>query len=97
MDRFKPPAVGTVVGANGVSLMLDPPPGVPTQKSPAVMVHFVREVDGGVEFRTRFWMGYHILDKKPYKLLPKGVRLLGLTLSNFPEEEKGPVQLTIEF
>ena len=29
--------------------------------------------------------------------LPKGVRLLGLTVSNFPEEEKGPVQLTIDF
>lgn len=75
MDRFKPPAVGTVVGANGVSLMLDPPPGMPTQKSPAVMVHFIREIDGGVEFRTRFWMGYHIVDKIPYKLLPKGIRL----------------------
>jgi len=29
--------------------------------------------------------------------LPKGVRLLGLTLSNFPEEREGPVQLTIDF
>lgn len=75
MDRFKAPAVGTIVGANGVSLMLDPPPGIPNQKSPAVMMHFVREVDGGIELRTRFWMGYHIVDKKPYKLLPKGVRL----------------------
>lgn len=28
---------------------------------------------------------------------PKGVRLLGLTVSNFPHEESGPVQLTIEF
>lgn len=27
----------------------------------------------------------------------KGIRLLGLTLSNFPHEETGPVQLTIEF
>lgn len=27
----------------------------------------------------------------------KGVRLLGLTISNFPQEELGPVQLTIEF
>ncbi len=27
----------------------------------------------------------------------KGVRLLGLTVSNFPHEEKGPVQLIIEF
>lgn len=28
---------------------------------------------------------------------PKGIRLLGLTVSNFPHEERGPVQLTIEF
>lgn len=27
----------------------------------------------------------------------KGIRLLGLTVSNFKEDEKGPVQLTIEF
>jgi len=27
----------------------------------------------------------------------KGIRLLGLTISNFPHDEKGPVQLTIEF
>lgn len=27
----------------------------------------------------------------------KGVRLLGITLSNFPQSEKGPVQLTLEF
>ncbi len=27
----------------------------------------------------------------------KGVRLLGLTISNFPHADKGPVQLTIEF
>jgi len=27
----------------------------------------------------------------------KGIRLLGLTVSNFPNEERGPVQLTIEF
>jgi DNA polymerase IV len=29
--------------------------------------------------------------------LPKGVRLLGLTLSHFDDEESGPVQLTLEF
>ena len=27
----------------------------------------------------------------------KGIRLLGLTVSNFPNNEKGPVQLTLEF
>jgi hypothetical protein len=71
MARFKSPNVGTVVGANGVSLMLNPPPGIPAHKSPAFMMHFVREIEGGIELRTRFWMGYHILDKKPHYCLPK--------------------------
>lgn len=71
MSRFKAPAVGTVAGGNGVSLMLDPPPGVPAFKSPACMLHFIRETEDGIEFRTRFWMGYHILDKKPHYCLPK--------------------------
>lgn len=71
MERFKSPHVGTVVGANGVSLMLNPPPDVPPVKSPAFMMHFVRETDDGIELRTRFWMGYHILDKTPHYCLPK--------------------------
>ena len=75
MNRFKAPNVGTALGANGVSLMLAPPPGVPNYKSPAFMIHFVREIANGIEIRTRFWMGYHIMNKKPYFLLPKGVRL----------------------
>jgi len=37
------------------------------------MLHFVRETEDGVELRTRFWLGYHILDKKPYYCFPKGV------------------------
>jgi hypothetical protein len=53
--------------------MLDPPPGVPPFKSPAFMLHFIRETDDGIEFRTRFWMGYHILDKKLHYCLPKTV------------------------
>ena len=75
MSRFKSPHVGTIAAANGVSLMLNPPPGVPNFKSPAFMIHFIREIPGGIEFRTRFWLGCHILNKKPYLLLPTGVRL----------------------
>jgi phloretin hydrolase len=75
MQRFKSPNVAAMVAANGVSLMLAPPPGVPNYKSPAFMMHFVREIKGGIELRTRFWMGYHILNKRPFLLLPKGVRL----------------------
>jgi hypothetical protein len=90
MDRFKSPNVGTLVAANGSAKMLNPPPGIPDQKSPAFMMHFVREIPEGVEFRTRFWMGYHILDKKPYYCLPKTARIpeivaKGLAMHNVEE------------
>ena len=75
MSRFKSPNVGTISAGNGVSQLINPPPGVPNFKSPAVMVHFIREIPGGIEYRTRFWLGYHIVDKKPYFLLPKGARI----------------------
>ncbi|MGQ8338527.1 DNA polymerase IV [Sunxiuqinia sp. A32] len=44
-----------------------------------------------------------LIHETAYKLLKaeepfaKGIRLLGLTVSNFPHEEPGPVQLTIDF
>ena len=75
MSRFKSPNVGTIVAANGVSQLINPPPGVPNIKSPAFMLHFIREVSEGIEYRTRFWIGYHIVDRIPNLLLPKGVKL----------------------
>jgi len=75
MSRFKMPNVGTISAANGVSLLLNPPPGAPNFKSPAFMIHFIREIPGGIEYRSRFWMGYHIVNKTPYLLLPNGVKL----------------------
>ena len=84
-NRFKRPAVGTVVGANGVSQNRAGGP-----KAPAVMVHFVRETEDGVEFRTRFWMGYHMIGGKPVKLLPDGIQIpiqapMGLAFHNVEE------------
>ncbi len=75
MSRFHSPNVGTAICANGSALMLDPPPGLPKFKTAACMVHFVREIPGGVELRTRFWMGWHILNRKAWKLLPEPVRI----------------------
>lgn len=72
MERFHQPNISTLVMANGVSTMLEVPNA---PKVPAVMCHFVREIEGGVEFRTRFWLGYQIIDKKPVKLLPPQVRV----------------------
>ncbi len=45
------------------------------EKAPVVMCHFVRPVEGGSELRTRFWMGYSIVDGKPVKRLPDGVKM----------------------
>lgn len=32
------------------------------------LAHFYRSVAGGLELRSRFWLGYHIVDKKPVRL-----------------------------
>jgi hypothetical protein len=71
MTRFHAPFIGTVVAANGLSAPVDgshPP-------APAFMCHAVREIPGGVELRTRFWMGYHMIERQPRLLLPPGIRI----------------------
>ncbi|HWR45500.1 DAPG hydrolase family protein [Sporomusa sp.] len=88
MDRFKSPNVGTLVAANGLAVRADAPPGAP--KIPAAMCHFIREIEGGIEYRTRFWLGYQIIDKKPKLLLPPGIRVpeiapFGLAYHNIHE------------
>jgi hypothetical protein len=75
MGRFKSSNVGTIVAANGLSQMINPPLGFPNHKAPAFMIHFIREIPGGIEYRTRFWMGYHILGGIPRLLLPSGVSI----------------------
>ncbi len=90
MSRFHPPNAGAAICANGASKLLDPPPGLPKFEIPACLVHFVREVPGGVELRTRFWMGWHVVNKKPYKLLPEGaqipeIAIKGLAIHNVCE------------
>ena len=37
-----------------------------------LMVHFLRPTERGSELRSRFWMGYGIIDGKPKKLIPDG-------------------------
>lgn len=48
---------------------------VPGQGVAAVMTHMIREVEGGVELRSRFWIGYQIINGQPVKVLPEGVRV----------------------
>jgi len=60
MDRFRPPNVLTAVSANA-SLA---GPGIPI----VTFTHFVREIPGGIELRSRFYMGWNIINKKPVRV-----------------------------
>ena len=40
-----------------------------------MMCHFVRETEGGVELRTRFWMGWTVVNGREVKTLPDGVKI----------------------
>ncbi len=65
--------------------------GLPPFATPdVIMCHFVREIDGGIELRSRFWLGYTCKDRKIIKSLPDWVRFpelgpKGLCLHNIKE------------
>lgn len=46
---------------------------VPGKGPAAVMTHMIREVPGGVELRSRFWIGYQIIEGRPVKVVPEGI------------------------
>lgn len=74
-----------IFGANGISQNRSGGP-----KAPAIMCHFIRKTEFGVESRTRFWMGYHIIEGRPVKLLPDGIIIpevapMGLAFHNVME------------
>lgn len=59
-------------------------------KSPVIMMHYYRETPDGLETRTRFWMGYRVIQGKMVRVLPPGVRVpdfipMGLALHNVEE------------
>lgn len=39
----------------------------------AIMTHMIREIEGGVELRSRFWIGWGLVDGKVVKLVPDGI------------------------
>jgi len=48
---------------------------VPGQGVAAIMTHFVREIPGGIELRSRFWIGYGLVDGRLGQLgAPRGAR-----------------------
>lgn len=78
-------ACSTIVCGRGNGIGL--PPFSPPD---CIMTHFMREVEGGVELRSRFWLGYTVKNRKIIKTLPDWVRFpvfgpLGLCLHNAKE------------
>ncbi|MNN70805.1 hypothetical protein D3C81_1866840 [compost metagenome] len=39
------------------------------------MTHMTRDVEGGIELRSRFWLGYQIVNGQPVKVIPDGLVL----------------------
>ena len=63
---------------------------VPGQGVAAIMTHMMRNIEGGVELRSRFWIGYGLMDGKIVKLVPDGVKVpieapMGLFAHNLKE------------
>ncbi len=85
MGKVGTEACGTIVCAKGYGK------GQPPFASPdTIMCHFVREIEGGIELRTRFWMGWTIENGREVKALPDGIRMppmgpMALLLHNIKE------------
>jgi hypothetical protein len=75
MSRWHAPNVATLVAANVKVKSGEAPDDAPLL--PVAMCHFVRELPsgGGVEFRTRFWMGWQVVDREPRFVLPEGMAI----------------------
>ena len=87
MDKYKASPTKEIVGGYGTSEFRDA--GAPF-KAPAVMMHTMREIDGGIEFRTRFWMGARIVEGKAMNVTPPFVKIpieapMGLAFHNVVE------------
>ena len=59
-------------------------------KSPAMMLHFYRETEDGIESRTRFWLGYRVIQGHAVCVLPPDIKIpevapMGLALHNVEE------------
>jgi phloretin hydrolase len=64
------PYVTTFVGGFGWS---GPVVNASRAKAPSLMCHIFRQIPGGLEHRTRFWMGYRMSQGKPELALPPGI------------------------
>jgi phloretin hydrolase len=73
MSRWKKPHVAAFAGGEGWAVSVDKTDESIT--APALMCHIFREVPGGLEHRTRFWMGCRMSQGRPESTLPPGVRV----------------------
>ena len=56
-----------------------------TRKAPSLMCHIFRQVPGGLEHRTRFWMGYRMSQGKPELSLPPGVSVPAMVVQGLAQ------------
>ena len=73
MSLFKAPNVSALAAGVGYVRSTRAPFFIPA--IPVMMCHLIRDIDGGIEFRTRFWMGYDIVNRKPKKKLPPFIKI----------------------
>jgi len=73
MSRFHAPNAAAVYGGYGFDIAQGAKPSA--IRAPAIMCHFIREIEGGIELRSRFWMGYKLIDGKPVLAIPPGVQV----------------------
>ena len=70
MEKFNSSTPGTFVGGTVYII----PKLFFMPKVPVLMCHLIREVEDGIEFRSRFWMGYTLVNGKPKCKLPPFVK-----------------------
>jgi hypothetical protein len=75
MTRFHSPNVETVVGGFGINAGTFDVPPPSFVRGGSIMMHFVRAIPDGIEFRTRFWIGYRFVDRVPVCVLPPGIAI----------------------
>ncbi len=64
----------TLIGTPACATIVTSNVGIrdPRHPSAELMCHFVRETADGIELRSRFWLGWSIINGKPVKMLPDG-------------------------
>jgi len=83
MTRWKEPYVSTFVGGFGWSSPSDNTGHA--IKSPSLMCHIFRQIPGGLEHRTRFWMGYRMSGGKPELVLPPGISVPAIAIQGLAQ------------